>query len=264
MSCFFAIKLDITARTCDPMAMARRPPTESAARLVQDRIERGGERLWRAHDFTGLPPTAVSQALSRLARAGQVKRLSKGVYYRGRPTALGPSRPNPGALRDLAGRSKPLFPSGAAAAGELGFTTQAHARAELATSASSLPRKLVGKEAVVHTRRPAAWAGLSQRDAALLDFLRQAGRSSELAPDETVRRTLHLLADGGRYRRLVEVAPTEPPRVRALLGALGTELEQPASALTGLRESLNPLSRFDFGVFVHLPAASDWQAKRPA
>ena len=36
-----------------------------------------------------------STALSRLARDGTLQRLSKGVYYRARPTALGPSRPDP-------------------------------------------------------------------------------------------------------------------------------------------------------------------------
>ena len=48
---------------------------------VRQRIERGGERLWRLEDFTNLPFTAVSQALSRLTRAGVLERLSKGVYY---------------------------------------------------------------------------------------------------------------------------------------------------------------------------------------
>lgn len=38
---------------------------------------------------------------------------------------------------------------------------------------------------------------------------------------ETISRTLQLLKERGRYERLVSVAASEPPRVRALLGALG-------------------------------------------
>jgi hypothetical protein len=236
-------------------------PRRNVAETVRARLERGGERVWRLHDFADLPFTAVAQALSRLCRAQAIERLSKGVYYRGRPTALGPSRPNPAAVRRLAGRDKAMFPAGIAAANLLGFTTQSAARGELATSSSSLPRKLVGAETVVHTRRPAAWAELSEIDAALLDFLRRGGRTGELSPEATVRRTLEILAEKGRYRRLLAAADTEPPRVRALLGALGQELGTAQRTLERLRASLNPLSRFEFGQFSGLPSARAWQAK---
>ena len=233
----------------------------SIAQVVRDRIDRGGERLWRLEDFGDLPFTAVAKALSRLTRARRIERLSKGVYYRARTTALGASLPNPAAMRELAARRKSIFPAGVAAANLLGFTTQSAARNELATSASNLPRKLVGPDAVVHTRRPAAWADLSEEDAAMLDFLRQVGRTSELSPEETVQRTLELLGGSGRFARLLKVADTEPPRVRALLGALGEALGRKPKTLARLRESLNPLTRFDFGMFSGLPAARSWQAK---
>ncbi|MBX3497564.1 MAG: hypothetical protein KF769_15120 [Parvibaculum sp.] len=237
------------------------PDTHRAAETVRRRIDRGGERLWRLEDFRDLPFTAVAQALSRLARAGEIERLSKGVYYRSRQTAFGRSRPNPSAVRQLATRKRRLFPSGIAAANLLGFTTQSASRGELATSASSVPRKLVGPDAVVHTRRPEAWSRLTEMEAALLDFLRRGGRTSELSPEETIRRTLMLLREHGRYRRLADIAETEPPRVRALLGALGEQLGSHPKAVSRLRESLNPLSRFDFGLFTDLPNAKAWQAK---
>jgi hypothetical protein len=59
------------------------------ATAVRLRIERGGERLWRLEDFRDLPFPAVAQALSRMARAGTIERLSKGTYYRSRETAFG-------------------------------------------------------------------------------------------------------------------------------------------------------------------------------
>lgn len=236
-------------------------PSSRAASAVRTRIERGGERLWRLEDFRDLPFMAVAQALSRLARAGQIERLSKGTYYRSRQTAFGRSRPNPASIQRLAGHGKPLFPAGIAAANLLGFTTQTSARGELATSASSLPRKLIGPDAVIHTRRPATWKGLSETDAAFLDFLRRAGRTSELSPEATIRRAISLLSETGRYLRLAGIAETEPPRVRALLGALGERLGNHPKAVAKLRESLNPLSRFDFGVFAGLPNARAWQAK---
>lgn len=231
------------------------------ARSVRHRIERGAEKLWRLEDFRDLPFTAVAQALSRLTRQGMLERLSKGTYYRGRETTFGKSRPNPVAVRQLASRHSPLFPSGIAAANLLGFSTQTAKLPEIATTSHSLPRKLMGEGTIIHTSRPAAWARLSDTDAALLDFLRQTGKTSELSPAKTVRRAMALLSEDGRLDRLLKVAGSEPPRVRAILGALGAQLGLPAARLQPLRDSINPLSRFDFGMFAALAHSRQWQAR---
>ena len=170
MSSFIAIKLDTQSEKLHIQIMAMtvqtsaRPPRVMPS--VRQRIERGGERLWRLEDFRDLPFLAVAQALSRLTREGLIERLSKGIYYRNRETAFGKSKPNPASIRKLASQRKALFPSGLAAANLLGFTTQMPKQGELATSALSLPRKLVGDDTLIHTRRPEAWATLSETDAA--------------------------------------------------------------------------------------------------
>ena len=247
------------------MGRRTQPPTgrRPTARWIRRQIENGGERLWRFHDFPGAPVAAVAQALSRLARMGELERLSKGIYYRSRQTALGKSRPNPAAIRKLAAdRDNPVFSAGTAAANLLGFSTQSASRSEVATSGFRLPRKLLGDDTVVHTRRPEAWKNLSERDAALLDLLRRIGRTSELSPEETVKRTLALCRDDRRFERLLSVAASEPPRVRAMLGAIGAQLGKKPAVLKDLRDLLNPVSRFDFGMLQGLAHAADWQAKR--
>ena len=60
---------------------------------------------------------------------------------------------------------------------------------------------------------------------------------------------------------MLKVAPSEPPRVRALLGAIGAQIGKKLQTLKDLRESLNPVSRFDFGMLQGLAHARDWQAK---
>ncbi len=238
-----------------------KPAARRIAATVRRRIEEGGERVWGLEDFRDLPFAATAQTLSRLARNGVIERLSKGVYYRTRETAFGKSRPNPANIRQLASKRTTLFPSGVAAANLLGLTTQTASRDEIATSALSLPRKLIGPDTVIHTRRPEAWATLSATEAALLDFLRRAGRTSELSPERTVQRTLALLSEEGRFERLIKVAYAEPPRVRALLGAIGEQLGKRPLALKRLRASLNPFSRFDFGTLAGLRHARLWQAE---
>lgn len=235
--------------------------TSQIALLVRQRIARGGERLWRLEDFDDLPFSAVAQALSRLKQKGTIQRLSKGVYYRSRHTSFGSSRPTPASLERMALEKTPIFPSGLAAASLLGFTTQTARRNEVATNAGSLPRKLIGGDTIVHTRRPAAWARLSSQDASLLDFLRQGAKFSELTPDATVRKTENLLSQPGTFERVLRIARHEPPRVRAMLGAFGEQLGQKPEVLRQLRASLNPFSKFDFGLFAALPNARAWQAK---
>jgi hypothetical protein len=235
-------------------------PRATVAQTIRKRIETGGERVWRFSDFHGLPVTAVAQSLSRLARLGTLHRLGKGMYYRPRQTVFGPSKPNPARLRELSVEQK-MFPSGLAAANMLGFTTQQPARLELATDGLSLPRLIVGKETIVHTRRPESWRSLSETDAALLDFLRHRGETSELSAEETVDKLLAYFREPGRFGRMLAVAMTEPPRVQAMLGAIGQQLGKPASKLAELRKGLNPLSRFDFGVLAALKHADEWQAK---
>ena len=77
---------------------------------IRKRIECGGERLWRLHDFPEFSFMAVVRALSRLKREGELERLSKGVYYRTRDTAFGKSRPNPVAVRVSRRNTRPSIP----------------------------------------------------------------------------------------------------------------------------------------------------------
>jgi hypothetical protein len=266
LSSFTAEKLDLKRSLGDNHGMrSNHKKSESdagnTAETVRRRIEASGERVWRLADFDGMPFMAVAQALSRLARRGVIQRLGKGLYYRPRQTAFGPSKPNSAEVRSLPIRRRGVFPAGIAAANLLGFTTQNAARVEVATDGLSLPRLLVGKETVIHTRRPESWRGLSETDAALLDFLRNRGEASELSSEDTVDRLLDHFREPGRFERLFKVAASEPPRVRAMLGAIGQQLGQPENRLSALRKSLNPLSRFDFGSLAALKHARQWQAK---
>ena len=233
----------------------------NVADTVRKRVEQGGERLWRLSDFKGLSCAAVARTLSRLSHSAALKRVSKGVYYRARPTAVGMSQPDPAAISNLARERNKMFPSGISAANLLGFTTQNPGRTEIATTSQSLPLKLLGPHVRVHPKRPPAWNSLSETEAAVLDFLRQRGRTSDLSEEETIQRLLSILSDRDCYEHLLKVSKTEPPRVRAMLGAIGEQLGAEQSDLRRLKQSLNPLSRFDFGVLAGLVHAGQWQAK---
>ncbi len=270
MSSFIAKKLDAWAGLAESICMSPHAATagirqRSIAGRVRARIEGGGERVWRVTDFQSAdrPWTAqaIAQALSRLSRQGVVRRLGKGLYYRGRETAFGPSLPSPAMVQSLPIAGRKVFPSGHAAASMLGLTTQQPSRPEIATTGGSLPRLIVGKQTVIRTRRPESWRLLDAEDAVVLEVLRQRGSTSELSADETVRRLLAIVNKPGRFVRLCRVAASEPPRVRAMLGAIGQQLRRSPRELTRLRSTLNPLSKFDFGKLAALKHAAEWQAR---
>lgn len=236
---------------------ARTTARRSAAAVVRDRVERGGARYWKYADFADLPSSAVATTLSRLAREGKLTRVGKGVYYRPAPTSFGMSVPGASATTaQLLG--VPVHPAGLSAANFLGLSTQNPGRPEYATPAPFPPTAL--RDARVHTGRPVQRASLSAEDGAILEVLRERARSSDLSAEQTVERLKRLLSEPGRFAQLAEAAMTEPPRVRAMLGALGQEASAPRELLDQLHQSLNPLSRFDFGALRALRHAREWQA----
>ena len=230
----------------------------SVARRVRERVRRNGERYWRASDFPDLSPMAVIHELSRMAARGELQHVRRGLYYRPKMTVIGPSIPSASAAIQLT-TGAPLHPAGLTAASHLGLTTQNPGRPEFATPASSAPGAL--ERATVHTRRPEARRKLGDRDGALLELLRDRGRQSDLSPEETARRLLRLVDDREDFARLARAALSEPPRVRAMLGALGQQAGMPERELHRLRKTLNPLSRFEFGDLRVLKHASELQAK---
>lgn len=232
--------------------------TISVASAVRQAVMNSSDRIWTYADFTGLEMGAVSQALSRLSREGVVRRVRKGVYYKPKQTVLGESKASPSAVSARL-LSTGARPTGLTAANALGLTTQNPARPSYAVSRNNAPTNLPGVKVMV--RRPVLNEDIHAREAAILEFLRDRGQTSDLAPQEIVERLVSMLIDTAVFARVAEAALGEPPRVRAMLGALGQEAGIPDSNLLQLRQSLNKLSRYDFGRLRGLRHAREWQAK---
>ncbi len=234
----------------------------SATRLALRQAQLSPGSLIRPRDLKGTTVSAAAKALARLADRGLLTREGKGLYYAPRETLLGPSRPSEMsvALNTLKGKSRP---TGASAANLLGLSTQLPARPQMVAFTSAVPK---GAEAArVKLRASKASESLDQRDAALLEFLRDRGAHGEYGPTATFDRLnvvlLDVMASRDRSKALVSVALTEPPRVRAMLGALMQWSRLPERLWMPLRDSLNRLSRFEFGLFAELPNAKEWLAK---
>lgn len=229
---------------------------------VRDFVARHAGAYLRPDQVTGVDPAVASKTLSALAREGAVDRVRKGLYYVPRPTLVGPSRPTKPATSEavLRGKSRP---TGLTAVARLGLTTQVPAVEERAVMGSVVP---VGTDAIaVKVRRTGGRTALPEGDGALLETLRTRARDAETSPEDTATTLVALLSPATRrpidVRRLRDAALAEPPRVRAMVGALLETAGWPTGTTRPLRKSLNPISRFDFGPLAVLPNARAWQAK---
>ncbi len=94
----------------------------------------------------------------------------------------------------------------------------------------------------------------------ILDAIKDFNKIADLDSDNAIaqlQRRISDLSDRDR-NKLITFALRYPPRVRTLLGALLTDQEI-NSAFPKLNNSLNPLSRYEFGrLSSSLSTAQDW------
>lgn len=229
----------------------------SVIKTVETRLKRRPGRLFTYEDFDDLPVTAVAPALSRLVTRGEIKRARKGVYYAPRRTVLGEVPPDPVVLGNAISRGR-SHPAGLSAANLLGLTTQVPARVELAVEDKRpiSPRGVEFKPRSRTNRRD-----LGARGAALLEVLRDIHHLSDLSPDATSTRLLDVLRDETARSKILRAAVHEPPRVRAMAGALAEVAGARSDELRRVHRTLNPTTKFDFGPLASLPNAKAWGAR---
>ncbi|MBY0488943.1 MAG: hypothetical protein K2R93_03790 [Gemmatimonadaceae bacterium] len=266
---------------------------QSVAHAVAERVASGGsERYWSLQDFSDLDADgAVAAALSRLARRGALQRVRRGVYFAGRMTSFGASRPDPtlAVAAALRHRGVEAVPSGLAEFNRLGLTTQMSAAITLAAPKRVRTKAYRGIAVHVVSRPLAAQAGITSPERGALDALRRLRRVPDTTPAAIVGR-LKLLLSSGRLNvtRLTQFAAAEPPRVRALLGAIceevlrarptgtRTDAGRPKEAVDGssgsttgeirraldeLRDGLHPLTTYDVPEDLGLRHARTWRLR---
>lgn len=230
---------------------------KTVSSTVERRMKRRPGRLFTYADFDDLPATAVAPALSRLRARGEIRRARKGVYYVPRRTVLGEVPADPVVVGELVSRGRSHL-AGLSAANALGLTTQVPARTELAVEDKrpTPPRGVAFRPRIGTNRR-----GLRPLEAALLEVLRDINRLSDLPAPETARKLCRLLADDSARARILRSAVSEPPRVRAMVGALAEHAGAGDEELRHLRKTLNPTTCYDFGPLSLLATARKWGAR---
>lgn len=257
--------LDITEVREPCSGMANRQKSESVADKIQKRILQGGDdRLWSFQDFLDIDSstaTAVAATLSRLSKSGELRRVRRGIYYRPKKTVFGESQPNPESVVKVLLHNRKAVRTGEF--NRLGLTTQ---MSNTLTSASSRPVRMKGIRGIPlrFVSRPLVeQKGIRNEERTALDSLRDIAKIPDTTPAQTISRIIHLVKGGKLdFDRLARFALAEPPRARALLGAIGEEANIDPAALRSLRRSLNPLSTYRIaGAASALSNSEEWHIK---
>lgn len=214
----------------------------SVASEVRDRVLSTRGRFWRPEDFDA-SPEAVSKALARLSKAGELRRVRRGLYWRGHSTPLGMAPPPAGRFLEKMIDAAGIGPAGWSAALALGVSTQVPRRETVAvptrTPRNPGPVKIVSRAASTKRRDER----LRPIEVAVLEVLRDWDELVEVPFPHAVSRIKDLI-DGGavRVERLVRASATEPPRVREGLRCLLTAVGRDETA-DGVRPARTALLR---------------------
>ena len=145
----------------------------------------------------------------------------------------------------------------------LGLTTQVSNELKRAVDRPMHVKPIRGIKIRTVTRPISRQKGIHEDERTALDALRNIRRLPDTNATDTLQRIKSLIKNGTLDPgRLTRFASVEPPRVRALVGALVETLGHGGKAVDGLRKSLNPLTTFK----VHathdvLPTAAAWHVE---
>lgn len=233
----------------------------SIAARIGKRIDASGEdTLWTYGDFGGMPESAVAAALSRLARKGKLNRIRNGVYYRPKKTRFGLTTPDAAQITVavLNRRGISSIASGVGAYNRLGLTTQASSTVTFDVSKNVTAVK-TGVPGRVRIRCVGKIRGLTPDERAAIDALRDLKWIPDTRPAESIHRLVKLFRNGRLdFVRVAEAVRREPPRVRALVGTIGTIIGAESELLNKLKSLLNRTTTFKLGISNEIPESREW------
>jgi hypothetical protein len=205
------------------MGKTQTPANIGIAPTIRAGITKGGDRFWRPEHFDDLGnPNAVDQAFADLHAAGELRRLRRGLYWRGRRTAFGMSRPPAlDIIRQITGLTSGIGPSGYSAALALGLSTQVPRNETFAIpmrTPTGLPEgiNVVSRSA----RRGRLDAKLRPQEVAWLEIAE--GWHDHVSDPAEAEALFRASIDSGEVRadRLATASGTEPSSVRATVAEL--------------------------------------------
>jgi hypothetical protein len=209
---------------------------------------------------------SAAKALERLLKKGVIKRFAPGVFYKPQKTVFGELGPGESDL------IKPyLFQSGK----RIGYITGARLYNQLGIT-TQVPKNLIiayfnkrvkTKVRMIEITSVKSYVEITDENYVLLellDVMKDFKRISDTNPQDVVKFLLGKIPalNSVEQKLLVNIAMSYPPRVRAFTGALVDKVLLNKKMTENLKNSLNPLSEYDYGIKKeYLSTAPNWNIK---
>ena len=235
------------------------------AAQIRNRIKKQAEGKTFGYADLGITKMEYQNAakvLERMQKNGDIKKISKGVFYKPEQTVFGELQP------DYSEQLRPYlfengkriaYETGASLYNRLGLTTQMAFRIKIASQNKriSINRGALKADAV---KSYAVVNDDNYELLGLLDVLKDIKR----IPDCTVKNAVVMVSskiknlEGPIIKKIIQYALLYPPRVRALLGAILENINTNVDTKK-LKESINPLTTFQLGLKEKdLPTIKNW------
>ena len=191
----------------------------SIAEAMRNRVEAAKPgTLFTPADFEG-SPSAIETALSRMVNGGLLKRVRKGLYWKGVESRFGSGSPGAIEVAVKLSRNKGIGPAGWTASHALGLTTQVPVITDITVVGSHAPAAPANIR--FHTRNNLDRVNLRFHEIAILEVLRDWPRTVD-SSWAVFRENVDHLAKSGLVNvdRITRTANGEPPNVRRLVSLL--------------------------------------------
>lgn len=165
---------------------------------------------------------SIDMALSRLAQSETIRRVGRGIYdYPKQHTKLGTLSPNADSLAQAISRQggNQITTSGAAAANQLGFSTQVPAKTTYSTSGPTNTKSVAGRTLTLKHARAPIIVKASDRANAALQALTHIGKDRIDA--DMIRQLAHRLDDHD-VKALIKARPRMPGWMGDIVLKIGT------------------------------------------
>jgi Family of unknown function (DUF6088) len=206
--------------------------------------------------------SAASKKIERLIANGTIIRASKGMFYKPKQTIFGMIPPKEDELLNqylFKNGRRIAYITGLSLYNKMGLTTQVPLMIEIARKARSTSISIGN----ISIRTSKSYVEVTNDNYELLGIL-DAIKDFNNIPDLDKKSVIIILTnkikelDTTKTKNLINYSLKYPPRVRALLGGI-LDNSNTISELKKLKKSLNPLSKYKFGIKENiLPNASKW------
>lgn len=209
---------------------------------------------------------AAAKAMERIQKAGIVKKVAKGVFYKPEQTVFGELLPDYNELLRpylFENGKRVAYETGVSLYRRMGLTTQM----AFIIKISSLHKRIKINRGSLKAEGVKSYADVTENNYEVLGLL-DAVKDIKKIPDTTIALSIKRLQsifkglDKKQTEVLIKYALLYPSRVRALVGSMLQNIAYDSHALDKLKQSLNPLTTIRIGIAEdELPTKNNWYIK---